>query len=61
VLCETSWQRKNGWPGELQACKGEEKEMWLDQDKRENSKAKEGRFVVLCMVFVVDCIKSLLK
>ncbi len=41
MLCETSWHRTDGWPRVLQACKGEEKEMWLDQDKRGNSKAKK--------------------
>ncbi len=37
---------RNGWPRALQGCKGEEKEMQLDQDKRGDSKAKEGRFVI---------------
>jgi hypothetical protein len=35
--------------------------MQLDQDKRENSKTKEGRSIVLCMASMVDYIKSLLK
>jgi hypothetical protein len=46
VLCEIGWQQKNGWPKVLQACKGEEKEMRLDQDKKGNLKAKEGRSVI---------------
>jgi len=41
VLCETGWEQKNGWPRALQACKGEKKEMQLDRDKKESSKAKK--------------------
>jgi hypothetical protein len=56
VLCETSWQLTNGWPRALQTCKGEEKEMQLDKDKKTCSKAKE-----VCgfwIAFVVDWVGS---
>jgi hypothetical protein len=61
VLCETGCQHKNRWPKAFQAYKGEEKEMRLDQDKMGILKAKEGMSITLCMGFVVDRIRSLLK
>ncbi len=42
MLCETGWQRTDGWPRAFQACKGEKKEMWLDQDKKGSLKAKKA-------------------
>ncbi len=42
MLYEIGWQQTNVWPRVLQACKGEEKEMQLDQDKKGSSKVKKA-------------------
>ncbi len=48
-------------PRALQACKGEEKEMWLDPNKRGEFKGERRQVYSLCMVSVVDGSRSLLK
>jgi hypothetical protein len=53
VLCETYWQQTNGWPKVLETCKGEDKEMRLDQHKRGNLKAKR-EVCNFCITYVVD-------
>jgi len=40
---------RNGCPRALQGCKGERKAMLLEEDKKRDSKRKEGRSVVCAL------------
>jgi hypothetical protein len=47
----------DGWPRAVQACKGNENKMLMDEDKR-SSKAKEDMFVVFGFASIIDRTKS---